>query len=106
MADPAPDRVRAEFLVVMSFSQLLPPPALDQMFDARLAGYRAGIAALETRQPDEKTEGAAFVRGFGLAIYRAAAAFIESNRHRVVAEQFIAERESAVTGGAAAEARP
>ena len=53
------------------------------------------------------TEGAAFVRGFGLAVYRAAAEFIDNNRHRVVAEQFVAEREAvAAVRAAAEEARP
>ena len=45
--EPAPDRVRSEFLVVMTFSELLPPQALDRLFDARLADYRERIAALE-----------------------------------------------------------
>ncbi len=107
LGEPAPDRVRSEFLVIMTFSELLPPQALDQLFDARLASYRERIAALEPRDPDEITEGGAFVRGFGLAIYRAAVEFIENNRHRVVAEQFVAGREAgAREGAAAAEARP
>ena len=107
LGEPAPDRVRSEFLVIMTFSELLPPHALDQLFDARLAGYRERIAALESCDLEASTEGAAFVHGFGLAIYRAAAEFIENNRHRVVAEQFVAERKALASGGsAAAEARP
>ena len=107
LGEPAPDRVRSEFLVIMTFSELLPPQALDQLFDARLASYRERIAALESSSPDEATEGGAFVRGFGLAIYRAAVQFIENNRHRVVAEQFVAERRAVAGGGAnSAEARP
>ncbi len=107
MGDPAPDRVRSEILVVMTFSELLPPHVLDRLFDARLASYRERIAALESREHEDMPEGAAFVCGFGLAVYRAAAEFIENNRHRVVAEQFIAEREAAAGGPAAPEeARP
>ena len=107
MVEPAPDRVRSEFLVMMTFSQLLPPQTLDELFDARLAGYRERIAAMESREQEKMTEGAAFVRGFGLAVYRAAAEFIDNNRHRVVAEQFVAEREAVAAARAAAEeARP
>ena len=107
LGEPAPDRVRSDFLVVMTFSELLPPQALDRLFEARLASYRERIAALEACNRDEMTEGGAFVSGFGLAVYRAAAEFIENNRHRVVAQQFVAERDAAASEVAAAdEARP
>ena len=106
LSEPAPDRVRSEFLVVMTFSELLPPHALERLFDARLADYRERIAGLEECERGEMTEGGAFVHGFGLAIYRAAAEFIENNRHRVVAQQFVAAREPGAGANADEEARP
>ena len=106
MGEPAPDRVRSELLVTMTFSGLLPPHVLDRLLDARLASYRERIAAMETCERKNTTEGAAFVNEFGLAVYRAAAEFIENNRQRVVAEQFIAEREAARGAARPEEARP
>lgn len=78
--DPAPDRLRSEFVVAMRFSHLLPPRRVSEMIDARLAGFRQTVACLE--QLDRtKAPTLEFLLGYALAVYRAEIAYLEQNRH-------------------------
>lgn len=83
MEAPGRDRVRSQFLAIMTFAGLLPARHLSGLIDARLAYHRAKIAELEAC--DEKGDGASrpFVCGYGLAVHRAAAEFLEEHRHDV-----------------------
>lgn len=83
---PADDQVRSEFLVMMAFSALLPQSFIASVVDDRLKWYRneaeriGRLLATETVGPGRR-----FVRGFGRAIYAAAARYIEDNRHLLLA---------------------
>lgn len=89
MEPPGRDRVRSEFLATMLFGQLLPPRHLEQVIDDRLALYREWIAQMEAKSPNDAAAGPAFVLGFGLAVYRAAADYVDENRHLVEGEALL-----------------
>lgn len=78
--DPAPDRLRSEFIVAMRFAHLLPPRRVAEMIDGRLAEFRATISCLE--QLDRSAAPTLdFLLGYALAVYRAEVAYLEQNRH-------------------------
>jgi len=78
---PAPDKVRSDFLFMMFFAQLLPPSRVEQLIDARIAGYDELLARLERNiEAPEQAPGERFVRGFGLAVYRAARDYLVTHR--------------------------
>ena len=90
--DPAPDRLRSEFIVAMRFAHLLPPRRVSEMIESRLAEFRATVTCLE--QLDRSVAPTLdFLLGYALAVYRAEIAYLEQNRH-------LAEG-AALTGGAA-----
>ena len=89
MDPPRRDRVRSEFLATLLFGQLLPPRHLEQIIDDRLALYREWIAHMEAKTPETTAAGPAFVLGFGLAVYRAAAEYVDENRHLVEGEALL-----------------
>ncbi len=87
LAEPDHDRVRSDFLFILSFAQFLPPARVAVLIDQRIAWYREslermeGCAATNTAPP-----GATFVRNMGIAVYRSAAEYLENNRDALVAE--------------------
>lgn len=85
MADPQPDAMRSDFLFILSFAQYLPPARVEQLINARIAWYREMLARMEGCAA-EVPPGAHFVRGMGIAVYRAAAEYLESHRDRLLAE--------------------
>lgn len=82
---PAPDAVRSDFLFILSFAQYLPPGRVAQLIDTRISWYREALARMEDCR-DEEPPGAQFVRGVGIAIYRAAADYLESHRDELLAQ--------------------
>ena len=80
---PARDRIRSEFLAIMLYATLLPPRHIEELIDDRIARYQRTIAHMETGGAGETSAGEQFVHGFGLAVYKAALAYIEDNRHVV-----------------------
>lgn len=80
--DPAPDRLRSEFIVAMRFAHLLPPRRVAEMIDARLVDLRETIGCLE-----QVDRGAAptleFLLGYALAVYRSEVAYLGEHRHLV-----------------------
>ncbi|MEK9661565.1 MAG: PadR family transcriptional regulator [Alphaproteobacteria bacterium] len=84
-APTGPDRVRSDFTFRMLFAHLLSPRALEHMMDERLVDLHEKIDHIETRlaaggqQPSE-----AFVSGYGLAIYRAMATYLEEHRTELI----------------------
>ncbi|WP_422367553.1 helix-turn-helix transcriptional regulator [Pelagibius sp.] len=87
LTEPDHDRVRSDFLFILSFAQFLPPARVAALIDQRIAWYREslermeGCAAANTAPP-----GAAFVRNMGIAVYRTAAEYLENNRDALIAE--------------------
>lgn len=77
---PALDRLRSDLLFTLTFAHRLPPRHIDRITAERLAWYREQIARMEGCARPENTLGEDFVRGYGLAVYRAAADYLE--RHR------------------------
>lgn len=87
MAPPAPDSMRSDFLFILSFAQLLPAPLVDQLIEQRIAWYREALDRMESCACNTSIPpGAAFVRGMGIAVYRAAAEYLEANREKLLAE--------------------
>lgn len=86
MQDPAPDKMRSDFLFVLSYAQLLPPERLAELIDRRIAWYRDSLSRMEACAAQESDPaGAAFVRGLGQAVYHAAAAYLEQNHSQLLA---------------------
>ena len=85
MRTPAPDAVRSDFLFILSFAQYLPPARVEQLINGRIAWYREALARMEEGEA-EPAAGAQFVRGMGIAIYRAAADYLESHRDSLLAQ--------------------
>jgi DNA-binding PadR family transcriptional regulator len=82
---PAPDKIRSDFCFLMLFAHLLPPATVDRLIRERIAWYHEQIAQMESCDADEPP-GGRFINGFGLAIYSGAAAYLEQNRARFVAD--------------------
>ena len=97
MRPPGPDKVRSDFTFVAFFGHLLPPDHLDRLIDERLAGLTATVARMEACQGRPMEAGHAFALGYGLAIHRAAVAYLETHRQALVA--------AALGGGAGLDAR-
>lgn len=85
MAPPAPDAMRSDFLFILFFAQHLPAARVAQLIDARIAWYREMLARMERDDDDAVPPGPQFVRGMGIAIYRAAADYLETHRNRLIA---------------------
>ena len=87
MAPPAPDAMRSDFLFILNFAQYLPPARVDQLIDQRIAWYREALARMEACScAPGAAPGADFVRGMGIAVYRAAADYLETHRESLIAE--------------------
>jgi DNA-binding PadR family transcriptional regulator len=84
-APTGPDRVRSDFTFRMLFAHLLSPRTLEQMIDDRLDRLNKEIARIEAcMESGTHDPGQAFVSGYGLAIYRAMATYIDEHRYELV----------------------
>jgi len=87
MTEPAPDAMRSDFLFILSFAQYLPPARVDHLIDQRIAWYREALERMESCACNNTVPaGPAFVRGMGIAVYRAAAEYLETHREELIAE--------------------
>ena len=87
MQDPAPDKVRSDFLFILFYAQFLPPERLAELIDRRIAWYRDSLSRMaDCAASAQAPVGAAFVRGLGQAVYQAAADYLEANRDRLLAQ--------------------
>lgn len=86
MARPAPDKVRSDFLFIMFFGHLLPPERLAELIDGRIAWYRGCLERMRACGACGAPAGEAFVHGLGLAVYQAAADYLQANRDRLLEE--------------------
>ncbi|HLB80184.1 MAG TPA: PadR family transcriptional regulator [Dongiaceae bacterium] len=78
---PAHDRVRSDFLFILVVGHLLPAAHLRRLVDERIAWYRAAVASMEVCDLSGRPPGGRLVHGLGLAVYRAAADYLERNAH-------------------------
>lgn len=87
MTEPAPDAMRSDFLFILSFAQYLPPARVGRLIDQRIAWYREALERMESCAcGNEGPAGPAFVLGMGIAVYRAAAEYLESHRAELIAK--------------------
>jgi DNA-binding PadR family transcriptional regulator len=77
-------KIRSEFLATIYFSELMDAERVGALIDDRIEKFREAVTHIENieRQwgPDT-SPGARFVAGFGTVIAKAAAEYVESNRH-------------------------
>lgn len=89
-----PDRVRSDFLFRMMFADLLTARALEQYVNERLAHIEASIERLSACEATQDP-GARFVNGFGLAIYKTMAKYIQEHGTEMIGATLVAERPAA-----------
>ncbi|MSO89193.1 MAG: PadR family transcriptional regulator [Rhodospirillaceae bacterium] len=91
---PGEDVVYSDFLFALFFADLMPAEAVGRLIDQRIAWYRGAIARLEAcaAASGETPFGHSTVRQFGLAVYRAALAFLEENRPALAATPTAADK--------------
>lgn len=88
MGPAGPDRVQSDHLFLLFFADLLSAERVEQLVDSLRAAYRAEVDRLETaaaRGDLPESTGHAFVRGYGLEIYRAALAYLDREREAFLA---------------------
>jgi DNA-binding PadR family transcriptional regulator len=83
MVPPAPDKMRSDFLFMLLLGHMLPPSHLHKLVDRRIAWYRDSVAHMENCDLSARPPSVRLVNGLGLAVYRAAAEYLEANRHLV-----------------------
>lgn len=94
--EPAPDKLRSEFLLLMYFAPLLSARQVDELVDQRCAALRERIEDMEAHcVKSHESAGEKFVCGFGLAMSRAALAYLEDNRHELLRAALLPERQVA-----------
>jgi DNA-binding PadR family transcriptional regulator len=77
-------KLRSEFLATVYFAELIAPERLQSLLNARLHQLREVVTQVEAlaRARDAGAQpGACFVAGFGAAVAKAAADYIDANRH-------------------------
>ncbi|HMB75913.1 MAG TPA: PadR family transcriptional regulator [Kiloniellaceae bacterium] len=78
---PAPDKVRSDVFFMLYFAQHLPRAHLARILDQRIAWYQESLERLAScAEQETPPPGAAFVRGLGQAVYRAALDYLVANR--------------------------
>ena len=92
MEPPAPDRYRSDFLFILFLGDLLPAGYLAQVVDERIALYEERIARMRECEFHDRPGAQHVVHGFGLAIYRAAAAYLKQHRDEIIAGAAEADR--------------
>ncbi len=83
---PRRDRIKSDFLAIMSFAHLLPAGHLGKLIDERIADQKMQIQHMEDCLADLESPGARFVCGYGLAAYKAMLDYLENNRYLVESE--------------------
>lgn len=84
------DDIRSEFLFLMFFAHLMPAHRVARQIDAHIALYRECLDHIEAKASDPASEhqlpGHVFVRGVGLAVYRAFHDYLRDNRDAFLAQ--------------------
>lgn len=81
---PADDKLRSDFLFVLFFADLLAPGKVDRLIDDRIALHEHVLAKLEGCDRRHDHSAPAFVLRYGIAMHRAAKAYLETHRHELV----------------------
>lgn len=81
---PGPDRLRSDFLFIMFFGQLLPAGDVDTLISGRVEMLQRRLGEMEECRQPNMPGGEAFSLGYGMAIYKAAADYLENHRHELV----------------------
>ena len=89
---PDADKFRSPFLLTLLFSSLLSPRDVDGLIDNRLEELRRQIdtsaqAASQAEDPADR-----FVWNYDLAVAKAAAEYIEANRHELLRLSLVGEK--------------
>ena len=79
-APPTPDRMRSDFLFIVFFAHHLPADLIARLIDQRIAWYRTALERMEACAGTHLPPGERLVHGLGLAVYRAAAGYLEEGR--------------------------
>ncbi len=77
-------KLRSDFLAVMYFAELLDDARVSTLLDDRIEAFEDAvehIASIEIQMGSDAPAGAKFVAGFGTVVAKAAAEYIETNRH-------------------------
>lgn len=87
---PEPDHLRSDALFLLYFARELPKHRVEALIDGYIASYRAqadriaGCRAERAASGAEIDPGRWLVSGFGVAVYRAAADYLSSNRDELL----------------------
>jgi len=85
LEQPADDRLKSEWIFVAYFADSMPPALLDRRLRERIDWYRERLEALEACDRESLRDGERFVLDLGVAVYRAAARYIEEQGPSLVA---------------------
>ena len=84
LQEPAPDRLRSDFLFIMFFGQMLPARDIDALIEGRIALYRGRLTEMYQCQNEPMPEGEKFALGYGITVYEAGVEYLENHRHELV----------------------
>lgn len=86
--DPADDKFKSDFLFSMFFADFQSARRVEKLVDSRIAEYQREIDDLSDPEHNcghmPATEGAEFIRLFGLHMHKAARDFLIEEKHRVI----------------------
>ena len=83
---PPPDRLRSDFLFTLLYGDLLPPPLLLSIIDARIAELEGKLAWMENCGGSVTSPAAAFLHGLGVTHYRSSLDYLRKNRPSLAAQ--------------------
>ncbi len=82
---PAPDKIQSEAMVMFFFADLMEAENLRDVYEKRVAGYRAKAEYARSMGSKGVKPCRLFTRGFGLALYEAAIRYMEENKDLLLA---------------------
>src|SRR5690606_17716770 len=85
LEQPADDRLKSEWIFVAYFADSMPPDLLERRLRERVDWYRERLEAMEGCNQETLRDGERFVLDLGVAVYRAAARYIEEQGPSLVA---------------------
>ncbi len=83
------DKLRSEFMATIMFSNLLEPRQIAAMIDQRIKEHVETIEGIGDCCEGDIRPSLDFIRGYGLAIHKAALNYLEDYRHLVEGEAFM-----------------
>tara|TARA_B100000315_G_scaffold259810_1_gene317354 strand:- start:2414 stop:2956 length:543 start_codon:yes stop_codon:yes gene_type:complete len=83
---PARDKTRSESIVMMFFGHLLSSSHREEILHSYIDYFRDGCTCLDDLDLSNQPNGRLFVRGLGLAVYEAAAKYLEENKDLLLSD--------------------